>query len=313
MLFFRMKKLVPWLLGFLLLLIVAEVILRVAGHAILRQAYSTITTPYQPGDSNIVFLGESSTIGLWVDRKDSYPRQLERMLRSEYENPRIRAIIPPHIGHNTSQVANRIQDYLDTYRPKLVVIMAGVNNEWALAESHIGRFLPLDSRRSIKIKSFIWLEQFRLFKVWRYAVIRMQKTEHPLHKNPAYVWGHTEFYRYPPEQEIYDFAHAHRSAFADLWRYDLNIIVSAAKAAGVNVLFMTYHITPGYLTPRDYENFSKEHGIPLVRNDLPFLRLRENQTIAKYLLHDNWHPNAAGYEIIARQAFRSIVEKNLLQ
>ena len=35
-------------------------------------------------------------------------------------------LIPPHSGQNTSQMAHRFQQYLETSRPALVMVMAGV-------------------------------------------------------------------------------------------------------------------------------------------------------------------------------------------
>src|SRR5262249_18432542 len=59
-----------------------------------------------PGSINIVCLGESTTAGLWIRFEDSYPKQLERVLREFYRTNAINVIVPPHIGQNTSQMAN---------------------------------------------------------------------------------------------------------------------------------------------------------------------------------------------------------------
>jgi len=47
------------------------------------------------GSINIVCLGESTTAGLWVKFEDSYPKQLERVLRDFYRTNAINVIVPP--------------------------------------------------------------------------------------------------------------------------------------------------------------------------------------------------------------------------
>jgi hypothetical protein len=135
----RLHKLLRAGLAVVLVAGAAEAALRAAGRLYLRNLYVTSfqSLDPRPGDVNVLCLGESSTAGLGVDPAESYVGQLQALLRDFYDEPRIRTIVPPHVGQNTSQMANRIGDYLGLYTPRLVLVMAGYNNEWSLAESHV--------------------------------------------------------------------------------------------------------------------------------------------------------------------------------
>jgi hypothetical protein len=99
-----------WFLRILLvviaLIVIAEIGLRLVGFWYLANFYRELGTASRiQGSINIVCLGESTTAGLWVKFEDSYPKQLERVLRDFYRTNTINAIVPPHIGQNTSQMA----------------------------------------------------------------------------------------------------------------------------------------------------------------------------------------------------------------
>ncbi len=296
--------------------LLAEFGLRVAGHFYLasfyRRQYEALPGGVDP--INIVCLGESSTVGLWVDWEDSYPKQLETMLRSFYGTNRIRVIVPVHVGQNSSQVANRINDYIDLYHPRLVVAMVGYNNEWSLAESHIGRFLPASTAGAWKVRSLVALDEVRLFKVFRYvyhALSNEPRTATP-ERDRLSVLGHPELVRYPPEDWVYSFARSNQPAFVELWKHDVRQILRAARARHIESLLMTYHINPTYLSSREYVSLAGEEKVSLVRNDSPFESLIRKGTINRYLLYDHWHPNRYGYAIIARDAFEQITQEDLL-
>ncbi|KPK99178.1 MAG: hypothetical protein AMJ95_00005, partial [Omnitrophica WOR_2 bacterium SM23_72] len=259
--------------------------LRIAGELYLKKLY-THRVP-APGSTTVVCLGESSTAGLWVKKRESYPFQLRMMLQEYYPQKNIKVLVPPHVGQNTSQMANRIEDYIHLYDPVLLIIMAGYNNETSWGESHVIKFLKVDSPGIFKMKALIWLDHFRLFKLLRYAYIRFFYRKVPYYDSKMknlrkvnYIWGGPELSVLSPEEQkrILDISLSHREAFIKLWRYDIETIVSAAKEHGVQVLLMTYK---GFI------------------NDL--------------LLHDDWHLNLKGYSLIAKNAFESIRDNKLLE
>ncbi|KPK97527.1 MAG: hypothetical protein AMJ95_08650 [Omnitrophica WOR_2 bacterium SM23_72] len=317
----KYKNLLVLLVSVTLTLFFAELGLRLAGKLYLKRIY-TPGVP-EPGSTTIVCLGESSTAGMGVEMEEWWPLQLKSMLQSYYPNKRIEAMVPPHVGQNTSQVANRVEDYIRLYDPVLIVIMCGYNNKLCWGESHVVKFIKTDSLRMFKMKSLVWLDRFRLFKLLRYAYIRFfydRKAPHYDSKmknlrEVLYIWGGPELQVVSERenQEIDDIARIYEEAFIKLWRYDIEIIVSAAKERGIQVLLMTYHINPDYLGVEEFISMADRMKIPLVRNDFTFDALRENGSLNDFLLHDQWHPNRKGYYLIAKNAFEAIRDNRLLE
>ncbi len=308
------KRFVRILLFLTVFLIVVESSLRVFGYFYLQSFYKRqFQAAFGDADSiNILCLGESSTAGLWVDWKDSYPKQMETMLRDYYHDQRIRVIVPAHVGQNSSQVSNRIDDYIRLYRPKLLVAMMGYNNEWSLAESHIGKFVGVSSAGAWKVEALIALDSLRLFKVLRYGYHAAFNRESLQERERLTVLGHPELVRYPPSDWVYSFAQSNRPAFVDLWRHDLKHVIDEAKVHHVRVLLMTYHINPTYLGSGPFVSLASEENIPLVRNDIPFDAIVKKGMLSRYVLYDHWHPNHFGYRLIAYNGFREIAHGDLL-
>ena len=298
-------------------LAISELGLRYAGSRVLASRYWTESNhPYQPGDVDIVCIGESTTAGLWVDPSDSYPKKLEGKLRERLGTDRIRTIVPPHVGQNSSQQANRIADYLDLYRPRLLILMAGANNEWSLAESHVTRFVSLDSLKSIKLRLTIFANSFRVFKLVRRGYLtfsnQWERNMNP-GQNSLALWGDPEYTGWPPEGDVFGFARKHREAFRALWKYDMKLMIDEARQRSVPVLLMTYPVMPKYLTPEDFQQLASETGVPPVDNHASFDALRASGTFEEYVFpQDHWHPNAKGYEIVAESAANTILALDLL-
>jgi lysophospholipase L1-like esterase len=316
----RSRKLLLGLAVLVLLVVVAETALRVAGHFYLRRLYvhRAVRFTESPNSIRIVALGESSTAGLWVDRRrESYPGQLKDLLQKRYPGRKIHVIVPPHVGHNTSQVANRIDDYLQLYTPAVLVLMVGCNNEWSLAESHVSKFLRMNSAARIRVRLQILAAESRVYKVLHYAYLRFLLREKSGHvralKNKKYIWGGPQLVRFPPEDWVRPFARSNRQAFVEMWRYDVDRILQAASNHSVPVILMTYHIQPAHLPVEEFVAMAHRHGALLLRNDEVFAQAVNARPREEYLLHDGWHPSPKGYELIARNVFRAIEENDLLR
>jgi len=94
----------------------------------------------------ILCLGESTTA---LGGKNSYPRQLERILNSRQNKIKFRVINKGVPSTTTDQVLARVEIYLQEYHPHLVVAMLGVNDP---PLSQPRSFADLLSERSRAIK-----------------------------------------------------------------------------------------------------------------------------------------------------------------
>ncbi len=292
-----------------------EITLRIVGNEYITKNYVQDIKGRDIANATVIMaVGESSTVGLWLPYRESYPAQLESRLQKTYLDKNVRIIVPMFVGQNTDQVANRIEKHIQMYHPKIILLMVGYNNEWSLAESRIGNFVK--GPESAKIKLAVFLSEFRIFRVLRYGYIALRVNKDNLYRQQIegqkYIWGGPELVRTPPPNEVYEFAKAHQPEFVELWDYDMHEIIRVAKENNVTVIIMTYHINPTYLNASEFEKMAIAEQVYLVRNDISFRPLIENNTIDDYLLSDHWHPNAQGYAIIADNAYQMIVENQLL-
>jgi len=301
------------------LVVIIEIGLRLVGFWYLANFYRELGAASRiQGSINIVCLGESTTAGLWVKFEDSYPKQLERVLREFYRTNAINVITPPHIGQNTSQMANRIHHYLERYRPRLLIVMAGANNEWSLAESNITMFLDKQTFgvSALKIRLIVLLDSLRTFKVLRhvYDTLAAGASHDHVAQNWESVWAHPEYTRFPPDASVWKFARDHSAPFVDLWRHDVQVIIRTAKANDVKVLLMTYPLNPAYLRqPTEWDRLAREEGVPLLRNDVIFRELAQQGTLDQYLKQDHWHPNERGYTLVTGNVFDFITRNDELE
>jgi lysophospholipase L1-like esterase len=301
---------------FLSIFCLFEAALRISGNLYLNRLYiRQFVKDIKPEALNIVCLGESSTAGLWVPWQDSYPAQLERTLKSEYPGKDIHIFVPPHVGQNTSQMANRIENYIRLYNPVIVILMAGMNNEWSFAESHIYKFLHTNEFDLARVKLQILLSNFRTFKLMRYLYLAYIVKEDSGYmdglKYTGYALGGPELVR--DQGNNRSFAKQHRSAFVELWRYDIKKIIAACKRRKIPVILMSYHINPGYLSVTEVVSMAEREDVILIRNDLVFQALREDNTLKNYILHDNWHPNGQGYALITKNISDAIKNMDLMK
>ena len=82
----KLKKFIFLIIIVLVMLCFFEMALRFTGDWYLKRLYIHRYPDHRPspGKINVICLGESSTAGLWVQPQDSYPGQLEAMLRRKY-------------------------------------------------------------------------------------------------------------------------------------------------------------------------------------------------------------------------------------
>jgi hypothetical protein len=300
-----------WSLRFgvlLALVLVTEIGLRMAGHLYLRRLAANDPSP---SHVTVVCLGEASTEGLGVEPSDSYPAQLQALLRERFGGE-VTVVVPPYAGQSTSQIADRVAEALDRYRPSLVIVMAGIDNEWVLQDSHLGRFLKGGLGATWQMRTQLALDRLRLFRLGRflYDWVAVGNRRRVRAQGLAAL-GLATWTRPPPAEEVYPFAFANQEALNELWRDDVERILHSVEERGARALLMTYHI-PGWVPVEEYVELAAKTRTPLVRNDLSYRQLAADGTLGQYLLRGRWYPNARGYSVIARNAFEKITELQLL-
>ena len=314
----KIKKIVGRLLVVVFVVSIIEVTLHVWGILYLNRFYieNKSIQKINRESQTVLCLGESSTVGIWVSKNDSYPAKLERMLRLHFDSENIYVIVPPHVGQNTSQMLNRIRQYIKLYRPKVIVMMVGCNNHWSLAESNIIKFMPSNSINAIRMKMFIFFNRFHLFKLSRYFYLRikckLRISVEGLNFKKYIAGAPQHMYHLPPKWVLNCFNYNVKK-FIRLWRYDVKSMIRIAKETNTPIILMTYPI-PINVPIEEFVSVAQEEDIILIRNDLDFEALSESGELGYYIFsRDNWHPTGRGYAVVAQNVFNAIVDNELVK
>jgi tetratricopeptide (TPR) repeat protein len=112
--------------GLLLGIILIEIGLRLGGLGYLYfQERANRISLEQKGEYVILCLGESTT---QAGGKDSYPRQLERVLNQRTPRIKFSVINKGLAGTNTTSIVSVLEKNLDKYHPDMVITMMGIND-----------------------------------------------------------------------------------------------------------------------------------------------------------------------------------------
>lgn len=117
------------------------------------------------GNFTIVCLGDSYTFGVGTDARNSYPRQLRRLLQDKGRGD-VKVIEAGECGFNSSQSLKKMRRYIDEYRPDMFVILTGMSNCWNFKDSSYfilenGKFAVHD----YVDKLFYWSSVYKMLKI----------------------------------------------------------------------------------------------------------------------------------------------------
>ncbi|MDH3402868.1 MAG: GDSL-type esterase/lipase family protein [Acidobacteriota bacterium] len=116
------------------------------------------------GEEIILCLGDSNTYGVFYPQEKAYPAQLQTILdrRAPGRYKTLNLGLP---GMNSSQVATRLEDWIDRYHPRIAVVSVGVNNYWNLADTaarRAGGARLLDRSRLFRLVRLLVTEATRV-------------------------------------------------------------------------------------------------------------------------------------------------------
>ncbi len=150
-------------------LVLLEVGLRIGGGIFLSlQEYRNRVSIKQKGEYRIMCLGESITA---TGGKNSYPAQLEEILNERNIGLNFSVINKGIPGASTSYILNVLEERLNRYKPDMVITMMGVSDD--------GAVLVDGYRTSLRIKTMLFLEDFRVYKlvkiIWSHIADKMKE------------------------------------------------------------------------------------------------------------------------------------------
>lgn len=123
------KKILTVFFRIILILTILEVGLRASGYVrLLYQDHYNKISQIQGDTYKILILGDSMTNGDGA----SWGNELERILNTKSPNIKFKVIIEAEPGYISSYLSSNLENYLDSYKPNLVVTMIGINDPQAL-------------------------------------------------------------------------------------------------------------------------------------------------------------------------------------
>lgn len=136
--------------GFIMALLLLELGLRIGGWVLLSLQESENKIVVSPQEQyRIMCLGESTT---FIGGEDSYPRQLETILRQKNKKMEFVVFNKGVPAVDTGVILSRLEENLEKYSPNMVVAMMGINDGWVKIPQTSGK-----DRNSLDNTAFIWV------------------------------------------------------------------------------------------------------------------------------------------------------------
>ncbi|OGP60621.1 MAG: hypothetical protein A2V67_14455 [Deltaproteobacteria bacterium RBG_13_61_14] len=270
-----------------------------------------------PGAPVILCLGDSHTFGVGMPADRAYPAQLEKRLSDQGIMVNVVNLGAP--GTNTSQIRCHLPEWIQRFRPSVIVVLAGVNDGWNSSEvlrvdweDGVLKGQPGKLWRARALNILSYLKTYRLAAyLVRRADWGRQRIEQERQRDSAWV-----FHNYAPEEAVpVDYAEWDRALRNLTW------IADFARQRQVQIVFMTYMGVPSvaeFEGPNHVlRKAAKDRQAPLVDNDLaarPELLTPNgqlNRSRAQTLFLPDAHPTAAGHSRIANNLAQLLLEKRL--
>jgi lysophospholipase L1-like esterase len=156
----KVKKLSRSLLYVLLAVILLEGALQVAAFFVKEQAWRAKAS-WVTGGMRILALGDSNTYGLYLDKEEAYPAQLEKLWNETNPDKPIEIINVGYPGTNSFRLRANLPELIDTFQPDMALVLIGFNDFWT----------PVEDARDISGDQHAWYTRLKLYRLY-YMVAR---------------------------------------------------------------------------------------------------------------------------------------------
>jgi lysophospholipase L1-like esterase len=299
-----LKRLALLPLLILVYALVAEAGLQIASFFLKKSTRADAPSAWITGDLRVLCLGDSNTYGLWVDRSETYPEQLEAVWNERVASPRLEALNLGFPGTNSSRVVRELPRMLETFDPDVVIVMVGVNDFWTLPT-------PLEDEAATRPTRGFLARHSLLYRVY-YLFQRGRQSrqmeilldpEGKLDEKAAHKArvGDREF-----EMGFVKSPPGEAGNKEDLRNHLLRLI-AIAREAERPLYLMTYPMNDRFYhtANRVIEAVAEETGTPLIDLTAVFKGICPRRECPAILFPDG-HPKAPGYRIVAEAIARRL-------
>jgi lysophospholipase L1-like esterase len=257
------------------------------------------------GDLRVLCLGDSNTYGLYLDREESYPAQLEALWNATNDAPTLEVLNLGMPGTNSSWLVRESDRLLDTFQPDLVLLMVGGNDFWTRAYATDG-------------SDGGWRRWLRYSKILR--AIYMARKGHEAGVLEVVNRHGADRRDVPPPEEIrqgirggfdvryggeefsmrFETAATGEQGDPQALRANLRTLIEKAEAHGATVALMSYPSRRFFYNAANEElkRIASALAVPLIDHDAIFAPLCPDESCPDLLFPDG-HPKARGYHMMA--------------
>jgi lysophospholipase L1-like esterase len=273
-----------------------------------------IATPKPPGTFRIVVIGDSVTMGWGVGDGETYPAQLESLLRARFPGRRLEVANLGVGGYDTRQEVTLLERNVERLQPD-VVLVGFYSNDVPDSLDDKQAAAPSGTRIAAKNPREGQLLQMNRPPTGWSRLLRKSRVAYTLGRLYNRLAGRGEWGMSRFSMEL-DILQGRESADLDrAWRkVDEQLrhlrTMSAANgfSVGIVVLPCKEQVLGQYPSAR-YQTRIRSLAEPLeffVIDPLPSLTARKSQTEALFIPYDRNHPSAIGHRIIAEAIFQFI-------
>jgi lysophospholipase L1-like esterase len=290
----RAKRLLRLLALVFVYLLVAEAGLQIAAYFMQRSVRTGMPAAWLTGNLRVLCLGDSHTYGLWVERSEAYPQQLEAVWNERGLSPKLEVVNVGVPGTNSSRVLRELPQMLETLDPDTLIVMVGGNDFWTLP-------VPLDDtppRESFLERHSLLYRLYYLFQRGREAA-----APEVILDPHAKIGGEGRHRIRVGDREIeMGFAAGQSSRGGGLGGLKRNLerIVQLARDRNRTLYLMTYPSkqNPYITASMVIQEVAKETGTPLIDLLEVFAKVCPKTDCPDTVFPDG-HPKPPGYRIVA--------------
>ncbi|MFO8057634.1 MAG: GDSL-type esterase/lipase family protein [bacterium] len=260
----------------------------------------------------VLCLGDSHTYGAGVSEDEAYPALLEKKLAEKGFAAEVINLGAP--GTNTSEIRRKLPEWMETYEPVCVIVLAVVNNSWnhrfaAWSDAQDG--LPVSTLERLTEEAWNRVMILRGVNVLLHR-LKWARAPEELARDRS---GRTLLHRKirggaEPGENI------------NRARRDLEAIIRTVRDRHAVPVLMTYVTGPDYsftgCNPL-LRRVAKRYKVPLADNDRALQdRMQKpdgtfDQKARDKLFFPDMHARAAGYELIAENVYETLHKNNVLK
>jgi lysophospholipase L1-like esterase len=284
----------------LVYVLVAEAGLQIAAFFVRRATRAELPVAWVTGNVRVLCLGDSHTYGLWVERSQAWPQQLESLWNQRIDSPKLEVLNLGVPGVNSSRLLSELPRMLAAFDPDTLIVMVGGNDFWTLPVPQ-GDAPPRESflkRHSLLYRLYYLFQRGRQVRAPEIILDpdatlsgsgRYQVRVGDQHIEMGYTAGASDL----------------KGSLASL-EENLRRLVELAREGGRPLYLMTYPTrqNPFLTASMVIKAVAEQTGTPLIDLTAVFARICPQRECPETVFEDG-HPKAPGYRIVAE----TIVER----